>query len=189
MLIKRSVALAATALAAVAALGASTVADARPTPGGATTRNDATTATDRGPVVDHERGIVLEGTGRVGDLTAYVTVYENSLHGNSVQVVLGDDQIGYAESATPYLVGTALHATASVDGKEAVVTGTLVESGRTTRVVEPIQDNGEQIVTRGTHTALTGDVTVSWDGVVVPLEVAPAFRYDLETRRVALFGR
>lgn len=185
MLIKRSAALAAAALAAVAALGAADVAAARPDRGDAPT-TDTASATDRGPVVEHERGIVLEGSGRVGDLTASVTVYENSEHGNSVQVVLGDELIGYAEGTTPYLVSGALHATVPIDGKDAVVSGTLVESGQPTRVVEPLQDNGEQVVTRGTHIALVGEVSVTYDGVVVPLEVAPAFRYDLETRRVRL---
>jgi hypothetical protein len=140
------------------------------------------------PVVEQETGIVLEGSGSAGDLTASVTVYENSLHGNSVQVMLGDDLIGYYERTAAYLVGGHLEATVDVDGEPATLTGTIVPDGRPTRYVEPVQDSGEQIVTRGTHTVLAGDLTLTYAGVTVPLGIDTAFRYDLEVRKVALYG-
>ena len=62
-------------------------------------------------------------------------------------------------------------------------------TGRPEKIVEPVQDGGEQIVTRGTHTQLVGDLTLTYDGVTVPLQLDTAFGYDLEVRKVALYGR
>jgi hypothetical protein len=153
------------------------------------TKSGANAATTTGsPVVQQETGIVVEGSGSAGDLNVSVTVYENSLHGNSVQVVLGDDLIGYAEGTSAYVVDGALHATVQVDGKDATLSGTLSPDGKPEKLVEPVQDSGEQIVTRGTHTRLFGDLTLTYDGVVVPVNVDVAFAYDLEVRKVALYG-
>jgi hypothetical protein len=148
---------------------------------------------DQGNVnVEHQRGIVLEGSGMAGDLSVAVTVYENSLYGNSIQVVLGDPdsggQIGFLEQAEPFVVDGVLHATIDVDGRAVDLTGTVEETGRTTKVTEPIQDAGEQVVSKGTHTQLLTDVAVSIDEDSVALEFAPAFAYDLEIRKVALYG-
>jgi len=142
--------------------------------------------------VEHQRGIVLEGSGLAGDLPVAVTVYENSLHGNSIQVVLGDPDngggIGSVEQAEPFVVDGVLNATVDIDGRKVELTGTVVETGRATKVIEPIQDAGEQIVTKGTHTQLLADATLSFDGKSAALEFAPAFAYDLEVRKVALYG-
>jgi len=174
------------AAALVGGLSIAGVAAAQPAPHKAPAT--ATTTTSNTPVVEHEAGIVLEGSGSVGDLSASITVYENSLYGNSVQVVLGDDVIGDDEGTTAYLVDGVLQATVRVDGKAATLSGRLAPTGRPEKIVEPAQDAGEQLVTRGTHTELVGDVTLSYDGVVIPLELAPAFAYDLEVRTVALYG-
>ena len=142
--------------------------------------------------VEHQRGIVLEGNGLAGDLPVAVTVYENSLYGNSIQVVLGDPdsggQIGFAEQTDPFVVDGVLHAAVDVDGRTMEFTGTVEETGRTTKVTEPIQDAGEQVVSKGTHTQLLTDVTVSIDEESAALEFAVAFAYDLEIRKVALYG-
>lgn len=140
------------------------------------------------PTVEHQSGIIVEASGNSGSTTASVTVYENSQYGNSVQVVLGEDLIGYAEPATAVLVDGAVDVTVEVDGRTATLTGTLAPAGRPEKTVEPTQDAGEQIVTRGTHTALAGELTLTYDGVTVPLHLDNAFAYDLEVRRVALYG-
>jgi hypothetical protein len=147
--------------------------------------------TQNTPTVEQERGIVLEGSGEADGLAASTTVYENDRYGNSVQVVLGDpddDRIGYAEQAQPFVVDGHLTATVEIDGRPAVLSGTVVASGRPERLVDPGQDAGEQRVVRGTHTALVTDVTLSYDGTTVPLQFAPAFAYDLEVRTVDLYG-
>jgi hypothetical protein len=142
--------------------------------------------------VEHQRGIVLEGSGLAGDRPVAVTVYENSLHGNSIQVVLGDPdnggQIGFVEQAEPFVVDGLLNATVDVGGRSVELTGTVEETGRATKVTEPIQDAGEQIISRGTHTQLLTDVTLAFDGKSAALEFAPAFAYDLEIRKVGLYG-
>lgn len=142
--------------------------------------------------VEHQRGIVLEGSGLAGDLPVAVTVYENSLHGNSIQVVLGDPdnggEIGYVEQAEPFVVDGILDATVDIGGRTLELTGTVEQTGRTTKVTEPIQDAGEQIISKGTHTQLLTDVTLSFDGTTASLEFAPAFAYDLEIRKIDLYG-
>lgn len=148
---------------------------------------DAATPT----TLQRQSGIVLEGSGEAGGLAAMVTVYENSLYGNSLQVVLGDpddDRIGYVEQTATFVVDGVLSTSVEIDGKSAVLRGTVQESGRQEKLVEPVQDNGEQIVSRGTHTQLLTDVTLTYDGVSVPLEFSPAFAYELEVRRVSLYG-
>ena len=137
---------------------------------------------------ERQHGLVLEGSAP----GVMVFVYENSLHGNSVQVVLGDpddDRIGYAEQAEPFVVEGVLSATVEIDGQPVTIDGTVSPGGRPTRIVEPMQDGGEQIVTRGTNTPLAVDASLTTAGSSVPLEFAPAFAYDLSVRRVTLYGR
>jgi hypothetical protein len=159
---------------------------------------DASTAVSSGSAensninVEHQRGVVLEGSGLAGDLPVAVTVYENSLHGNSIQVVLGDPDngghIGSVEQAEPFVVDGVLNATVDIDGQKVELTGTVEEAGRATKVIEPIQDAGEQIISKGTHTQLFTDITLMFDGKSAALEFAPAFAYDLEIRKVGLYG-
>jgi hypothetical protein len=142
--------------------------------------------------VETQRGLVLEGSGQINGVSLQVTVYENSLYGNSVQVVLGDPDegnIGAAEQDAPFVVEGELDATVRIGGRSATLSGTVESTGRTERVVEPVQDGGEQIVTRGTNTALLTDVTLTYDGASVPVEFAPAFAYELQVRKVSLYGR
>ena len=134
---------------------------------------------------------MLEGSGEAGGLAVSATVYENDRYGNSVQVVLGnpdDDRIGYAEQEQAFLVDGHLTATVEIEGRAAVLSGTVVPSGRPERLVDPGQDAGEQRVVRGTHTALVTDVVLTYDGITVPLQFSPAFAYDLEVRSVDLYG-
>jgi hypothetical protein len=142
--------------------------------------------------VETQRGLVLEGSGEINGLDVQVTVYENSLYGNSVQVVVGDPDegnIGAFEQAAPFVVDGELSATVQIGGKSATLSGTVESNGRPERVVEPIQDGGEQMVTRGTNTALSADVTLTFDGASAPVDFAPAFAYELEVRKVTLYGR
>jgi len=141
--------------------------------------------------VERQQGIVLEGFGQADGLSVMATVYENSLYGNSIQIVIGDpedDTIGYTEQSQPFVVDGTLQASVDVAGETATIAGTIAETGTPERIIESTQDGDAQIVTRGTHTQLLADVSVSYQGVEVPLEFAPAFGYELEVRRVTLYG-
>jgi hypothetical protein len=171
----------AVAAIAIAGLGATGAADAAPVA-------ETTSAADTPTTVEIQRGLVLEGYGD----GVMVTVYENSRYGNSLQVVLGDPDegghIGYAEQSAPYVVDGVLTATVEIDGFPATLSGTVTPTGRPEQLVEPMQDAGEQLVTRGTHTQLLTDVVLAYRGTVVPIAFAPAFAYDLEVRRTTLYG-
>jgi hypothetical protein len=187
---KTRIALVATLL--VAGLSGAGVAAAQAAPSDAKDTKQTTSASPstsaRAVDVEHQSGIVIEASGALGDLAASVTVYENSAHGNSVQVVLGDEQIGHAEQTPALVVDGVLQVSVKVDGKDATLRGTITPTGRPEKLTEPIQDAGEQIVTKGTHTQLVGDITLSYDGVVIPLTLDTAFAYDLEVRKVSLYG-
>ena len=138
--------------------------------------------------VEHEVGKVLEGYAD----GVMVTLYENNLHGSSVQVVLGDpddDNIGFVEQAGPFITDGVLDVTVDVNGTPVRFQGTVTEAGKPTKIGESLQDNGERIVIKGTNTPLATDVTVTVDGVSSPVEFAPAFGFDLESRKVTLYGR
>lgn len=140
--------------------------------------------------VETQRGLVLEGTGSVDGLAVTVYVYENSTYGNSLQVVLGDpeeDRIGFLEQAAPFVVDGALDVVVDVAGTPVRLTGTVTPTDQT-KVVEPIQDGGEQLVTRGTHTQLATAIVATIGEASGDLAFAPAFAFDLEVRRVALYG-
>lgn len=140
--------------------------------------------------VETQRGLVLEGTGSVGGQAVTVYLNENSTYGNSLQVVLGDpedDQIGFLEQATPFVTDGVLDVVVDVAGTPVRLSGTVTPTERT-KVVEPLQDGGEQLVTRGTHTQLATAIIASIGGASGELAAAPAFAFDLEVRRVALYG-
>jgi len=156
------------------------------------TAPSATGDTAEPTTVEHQAGVVLEGTADLGGTPVLVTVYDNSRYGSSIQVVLGDPDegghIGYAEQATPYVVDGRLDATVQVDGRPLTLTGTVTPAGRPTRLVEPMQDGGEQLITRGTNTDLVADVNLGYRGDTASVAFAPAFAFDLEVRRVTLYG-
>ena len=141
--------------------------------------------------VEHQVGTVLEGTAEAGT-QVMVTLYENSLHGSSLTVILGDpgdDVFGYVEQPDAFIHDGVLDVTVDVQGIPVRLHGTVTPSGRPAKLVEPIQDNGEQIVTKGTNTPLATDVDVTVGAVSAPVQFAPAFAFDLESRKVTLYGR
>ena len=104
----------------------------------------------------HQRGIVLEGTGTAGDLAVTVYVYENDVHGNSAQVVLGDpgdDRIGAVEQDAAFVVDGVLTATVEIDGRTATVTGTVAPSGAEATAVDPTRDTEQHAGPRDAHPA------------------------------------
>jgi hypothetical protein len=146
---------------------------------------------DRPVQVEHQVGTVLEGTADTGT-PVMLFLYENSLHGSSIQVVLGDpedDNIGHVEQGEAFITDGVLDVTVDVGGTPVRFQGTVSPDGRPEKVVEPLQDNGERIVTKGTNTQLAADVSVTVGGTTAPMSFAPAFAFDLESRKVTLYGR
>lgn len=190
-------ALSALALAAVLAGGIGSASGAfaqdGPTTTGSTVAAGPTGAT-QAPTrtsVERQNGVVIEAFGEHAGTPVAVYLYENSTYGSSVQVVLDAEQdlIGSLEQPQPFIVGGAVDVALDVQGHDVVLTGTVTESGESARTVDPRQDAGEQIVTRGTRTPLLADLSLTVGGSAVPLEAAPAFAFDLEVRRVTLYGR
>jgi len=138
-----------------------------------------------------ETGIVVEATGSYAGHDVLVLLYENERYGNSLQVVLDpeNDVIGWTEQEAPFVVDGRVDTDVTVDGRTARLTGTVVRTGETSKVVDPVQDGGEQIVTRGKHTQLDADLVLEFAGSSIPLEAAPAFAFDLDVRRTTLYGR
>lgn len=138
-----------------------------------------------------QTGIVVEASGAYEGHDALVLLYENDRYGNSLQVVLDpeNDVLGWTEQAAPFVVDGRVDVTVMIDGRPARLTGTVVETGRPSRVVEPQQDGGEQIVTRGEQTQLDADLVLEYAGATIDLDAAPAFAFDLDVRSTTLYGR
>lgn len=189
--VKRSLILG-SVLAGALTLGVSTTAASGSTADTDDRTRTAVSTTEKAPSVETERGIVLEGTGSWQGQDVMVTVYENQRYGNSVQLVVGDPDaggaIGYVESTDPFVVDGELSVEVEVDGRTAVLAGTVTEAGRPERIHDALQDGGEQINSRGTHTALAVDATLELGGAEAALTFSPAFAYDLEVQKVALYG-
>ncbi|RYP83921.1 hypothetical protein EKO23_17750 [Nocardioides guangzhouensis] len=138
--------------------------------------------------VETQRGTVLECHGE----GVQATVYENSRYGSSLVVIVGDpgdDLFGSIERDTPFVVDGLLDETVAVrGGRTATITGTLTPTGQPTRITEPVQDAGEQVVSRGTNRPLATDLVVTVDGTPVTVTCDPAFTFDLEVRRTRLYG-
>ena len=191
----RALVIAAALAAAVGTAAAASGQDAAP--GSARTQVSAVAPSPTRPAekqpptsVEHQSGLVVEGYAQHAGAPVAVYLYENSLYGSSLQVVLDAEQdlIGHVEQATPFVVDGQLDVTVDVRGRSVVLSGTVADTGELVKSVDPLQDAGEQVVSKGTRTRLAADLSLTVDGVTVPLEAAPAFAYDLEVRKVTLYG-
>lgn len=155
--------------------------------GGASAVATAGPASASPTTVTVQKGLVLES---VGD-HAQVFVYENSTYGNSIQVVLDGrdgEMIGYAEQAGPFVVDGTLDAVVEVEGIDVTIEGTVATAGKPTKIVEPLQDAGQQIVTRGTNTPLATDLVLRYEHSEFPLTSPTAFAFELTSRSTTLYG-
>ena len=149
-----------TIAAAGVAVGILTLGTAAAAPAPDTSARPTTTTGSVASTVERQTGTVLECAGEGVSLT----LYENSRHGSSLQVVLGDpedDRSGHVEQSAPFLVGGAVEVAVPVAGRDFSLVGTVTPTGRPTKVVEPVQDNGEQVVTHGTHTQLQTELSLT----------------------------
>lgn len=146
------------------------------TPAGAV--DDAASETHR------ERGYVLECTGHrlTGDTsrTAYVSLYENSVHGNFVEIVLDGKPGRSASRQVPDIVDHGdVRVGATIRGARARVVGNLGRSDERTHVHEEIDDAGRHIVSDGTHRAVVSDLGLLYKRGNYQLVCDPAFYYNL----------
>jgi hypothetical protein len=65
----------------------------------------------------------------------------------------------------------------------ATVSGTYTVSGRPTRVHEVINEGEQIVISVGTHTPLSVDLTLEYADTTIPLECADAFAFDLRVIR------
>ncbi len=136
-----------------------------------------------------ERGIVLECTGAKSGLEISTVVYENSRYGNTVQVRIGGPESEKAATRVTddkFLVDGALRATVKVAGLRAVVKGTAERVGPRIPVSESFDDGGYVVKNRGYQRQLRTKLVAKYDGKIVPLTCAPAFYYNLETKKVPI---
>ncbi|HEX4978414.1 MAG TPA: hypothetical protein VFV40_11160 [Nocardioides sp.] len=137
--------------------------------------------------IEHERGIVIEGTALLDGEPVGISLYENRDYGNELQVFFPEtDEVGALAQENPFVIDGRVDVTVDVDGREVQVVGVVTETG-TTRVVEPNQDAGEQRVVKGTHTVLDADLDLIAGGDRVTLETT-GFAFDLDVRHVRLYG-
>ncbi len=136
-----------------------------------------------------EKGIVLECTGSVPGLDAYVNVYENDHYANYLQVILNEDP-ALAKSREPADLWSRSKVRGSVriDGHRALVTGTASKVGAPRKVHEEYDDAGQHVVADGTHKRLRNRLVLRYDGAVVPLTCDPAFFYKLDVTKTDITG-
>lgn len=155
-----------------------TAADTRAPQGGARTERRTET----------ERGLVLEGTGTWRGQEVTVSVYENQRYGNALQIIVGDPDgehaIGAGEGRDAYVIDGVLNVGLAVGGDLAVVKGAVSKSGAPRPTLERDAD-GELVSSRGTRVPLLVVATFTYRGETVDLTFPRAFRYHLESERVA----
>lgn len=139
------------------------------------------------PTVTHERGVVIACGGTWRGKDVYAEVYENSVFGNHVQVVIEDGQ--YAGSRSPrrsIVTGDKVRARVRVGGKPAVVKGLARLDGTRTRVHEVLEDAGQTVASRGIHRGLDTSLALHWRGHAANLDCADAFRYRLTVTKTPI---
>jgi hypothetical protein len=137
--------------------------------------------------IEQQRGIVIEGTAVLNGEPVGISLYENEQYGNVLQVFFPEsDEVGALEQEAPFVVDGRVDVTVDVDGRRARLAGVVTETGAT-KVVEPLQDGGEQQISKGTHYVLDAELALTVGRYSVPLET-DAFAFDLDVRHVQLYG-
>jgi hypothetical protein len=154
-----------------------------------------------GTGVIYEEGYVVECSGAGDGYTASVTLYENSRFGDEASVVIetADGTLLGVTNDGPFLTdGTIDDVVVSLapEGNpdepvgSATVSGSYIISGEPTRVHQ-VENEGEAIVISvGTNTPLTVDLTLEYAGTTIALECDTAFAFDLQRieRRIGTPG-
>ena len=131
----------------------------------------------------------MECTGSRHGLDAYVSLYENDVYGNTVDVILDDDP-AQAASRRPrdVLAGGEVRTGVTIAGHRARIRGTADRVGRRTPVHAVTDDAGQRIVVDGFHRRLATDLVLRYAATRVPLTCAPAFFYRLDVTKTDITG-
>ncbi|MFE6820589.1 hypothetical protein [Streptomyces sp. NPDC057675] len=148
------------------------------------------------PVVTYERGHVMSCSGKAGERSVTVDLYDNSLHGSFAEVhVEGPDgEFGGGTTPDRLFRGGAVRTEVPVrrlGGEEspvgvARVVGMYAPSGPSTPVHDVYEDNGWTIVADGTHQQLRTRMVISVLDHTARLTCGEAFAYDLKVTKTPL---
>ncbi|MFF5477695.1 hypothetical protein ACFY5C_10205 [Streptomyces sp. NPDC012935] len=154
----------------------------------------ATSGTAAGEAVTaDEKGHVLFCTGRAGDRSVTVDLYDNSLYGSFVSVIVEGPDGEYGGGSTPPLlfdngsVSAELpiekHGADGGPAGRAVIQGTYAASGEPERVHDITREPSWVVVAHGTRQQLSTSVSITVLGETTPLSCEPSFAYDLKVTR------
>ena len=154
------------------------------------------------PEIVEEQGYVLECSGAADGYTASVSLYQNSILDAPVTSVTIETSAGTELGGEGTVAGDVFNdGTIDVDfalidletrlpAGTATVAGSYELSGSPTPVRQPaIRDDGYIIVSTGTNTALSADLTLQYGDTAIPLTCDTAFAFDLTTRRQPIGNR
>jgi hypothetical protein len=144
-----------------------------------------------------EVGYLAECSGAGDGHTATVNLFQTSAQGgfveasgfiettdgSTLQVTGFTDGDLIFDDGTIDIVLTLVDAETQEPAGSATVSGTYTVSGRPTRVHEVINEGEVIVVTVGTHTPLSADLTLEYADTTIPLECADAFAFDLRVIR------
>src|SRR4051812_37864799 len=85
------------------------------------------------PTTTHERGIVIECTGTIKHRAVYASLYENNTAGNTIQILIGDDnhQVGGSrETQRDFLRAKQVFGAIRVGGDRATIAGHAARHGK-----------------------------------------------------------
>jgi hypothetical protein len=98
--------------------------------------------------------------------------------GSTLQVTGFTDGDLIFDDGTIDIVLTLVDGETQEPAGSATVSGTYIVSGGPTRVHEVINEGEEIVVSVGTHTPLSVDLTLEYADTTIPLECADAFAFD-----------
>jgi hypothetical protein len=144
-----------------------------------------------------EAGYLAECSGAGDGYTATVNLFQTSAQGGFVEA---SGFIETPDGSTPQVTGftdgdlifddgtidivlTLVDEETQEPAGSATVSGTYTVSGRPTRVHEVINEGEQIVVSVGTHTPLSVDLTLEYSDTTIPLECADAFAFDLRVIR------
>ncbi|HEV8573465.1 MAG TPA: hypothetical protein VGR43_02035 [Dehalococcoidia bacterium] len=154
------------------------------------------------PEVVAQSGYAVSCSGAADGVRVQVDLYENSFYGTFVTVFVTSPEgelISDPGAPAPEDVFDDGTITADVPlvrfgGEDPVqvgtasIRGTYAVAGEPVSIHETLRDADYIVVTRGTNTPLTADLSVEVDGVTIPLSCDTAFAFDLITLRQQIGG-
>ena len=144
-----------------------------------------------------EAGNLAECSGEADGYTATVNLFQTSAqggfveasgfietpNGSTLQVTGFTDGDLIFDDGTIDIVLTLVNEETQEPAGSATVSGTYTAFGRPTRVHEVINEGEEIVISVGTHTPLSVDLTLEYADTTIPLECENAFAFDLRVIR------